>query len=177
MGECAQKIKELETEKRDILSTAQFVSFRVSDEFKDKSEREDILHRLQQWRRARVTEIDKEIQELKRDMQETVTTTSSEATQEQLTKERPPTPHPTGSTPPLTSTTATPTPTPPELLQSLFSAGAASSAEQVQVYSTPLQLQPPLSSGSCTACPGCGATRVWECTCDSKQWIKDFTAA
>lgn len=175
MSDCEKKIKQLEKEKKDILHTAQFVSFRVSDEFKDKSEREDVLQKLQQWRRCRVAEIDKEIQELKVQARETAPEKEREET-EKLPKEdkeeppsRTPTPHPAAS--PTTPAVAPADPF------SMFNLPSVPDGSQVQVHTTPFQFQPPLSSGSCMSCPGCGAGTVWECNCDGKQWLKDWTAS
>jgi hypothetical protein len=172
MDETLKQIEELEKEKRSILMTAQFVSVRVTDDFKDKKERDDVMYRLQQWRRQRVQEIDKEIQELKvkvipkapKEKKAGELKTETEADAEPAKIDRLPTPH---------SSVADPDPL------SLFrdSPKLPGIKEQVTVFKTPVACQPPLSSMSCMGCPGCGTADVWQCTCTDKQWIKDYTVS
>lgn len=166
----AERLAALEREKDYILKSAQAASLRGTDKRLDFN----VAHRLQQWRRHRMEEIEKEIAELKvRAAPRTADGVELKEFKNPACK-RPLTPVPR----------PTRVPTPPALPRQVLDmfdpavnpliAELRAKGSKVEVFKQPLVVRPqPTLPGAHYVCPDCSEIHLL-CQCPAKQWIKRY---
>lgn len=166
----AERLAALLREKDYILKSAQAASFNTADKGLDLN----VLNRLQQWRRHRMEEIEKEIAQLK---VRAAAVTADGVEHKEFKKpasKRPPTPVPQ----------ARRLPTPPALPSRVIDmfdpavnpliAELRAQGKKIEVFKQPVKPQATVP-GAHYICPDCNEVHLL-CKCPAKQWIKRYTA-